>query len=268
MCGGSVGTLLGTFMVSLCDEYYQFFLAQGVLLGFSMSFLFIPAISTLPQYFVKNRSLALGIAVAGSSLGGVVWPIMLDQLLNNDNVSFGWTLRIVGFTMLPLLVIAVATVRPIPKAPRIDESQAEAPSNAPARKADLSILKSLTFWALCAGLALCFLGLWSPLIFIASYALNLGFSTSLSFYTVSMANGASLFGRILVGFLADRYGNFNVFSLFALLSGIIALCWTAAKDTAGVVVWACAYGFTSGVSAIYIPFRHQNRRADILAVHH
>ena len=248
MCGGSVGTVLGTFMVSLCKEYYQFFLAQGVLLGFSMSFLLIPAISTLPQYFVENRSLALGIAVAGSSLGGVVWPIMLDQLLNHDNVSFGWTLRIVGFTMLPLLAIAIATVRPIPKVIKTEDGQISATASAPAaRKTDLSILKNPTFWALCAGLALCFFGLWSPLIFVASYALKIGFSVSLSFYTISMANGASLFGRIFVGFLADRFGNFNVFSLFALLSGIIALCWTAAKDTAGVVVWALAYGFTSGV---------------------
>ena len=238
-------------MISLCREYYQFFLAQGVLLGFSMSFLFMPAISILPHYFVKNRSLALGIAVAGSSLGGVVWPIMLDQLLSNDGIGFGWTLRIVGFTMLPLLIIVIITVRPIPKAIQTDENQLEAVSKTPTRKTDLAVFKSLTFWGLCAGLALCFLGLWTPLILIASYALNLGLSTSLSFYTVSMANGASLFGRIIAGFLADRYGNFNVFSLFALLTGVIALCWTAAKDTAGVVIWALAYGFASGVSSYY-----------------
>ena len=249
MCGGSVGTLLGAFMISLCKEYYQFFLAQGVLLGCSMGFLFIPAISALPQYFVENRSLALGIAVAGSSLGGVVRPIMLNQLLNIDNVSFGWTLRVVGFTMLPLHVIAIATVRPIPEATEADEGRIKAMPTKPAQKTDLSVLRSLTFWTFCGGLALCFFGLWTSLFFVASYALDLGFSTSLSFYTVSMTNGASLFGRIIGGILADRYGNFNVFSLFALLSGIIALCWTAAKDTTGVVVWALAYGFTSGVSA-------------------
>ena len=254
MCGGSVGTLIGVFMVSLCKEYYQFFLAQGVFLGFSLPFLFIPAISVLPRHFSKNRSLALGIAVAGSSFGGVIWPIMLDQLLNKDNVSFGWTLRIVAFTMLPLLVVAIVTVRPPSDggqsikdpAEGQAEGQAEGPPSTQGHKTDLSIVKSLTFWALCAGLGLCFLGLWSPLVFVASYAVNLGFPTSLSFYTVSMANGASLFGRILAGLLADRYGNFNVFSSAALLSGVITLCWTAAKDVAGVVVWALAYGFTSG----------------------
>ena len=219
MCGGSVGTLLGVFMVSLCEEYYQFFLAQGVLLGFSMSFLFIPPVSILPRHFSTHRSLALGIAVAGSSLGGVIWPIMLDRLLNHEGTSVGWTLLICAFTMLPLLAIAILTVRPQRRDGIRNNAEDRAGiSLAPQEEkhtTDVSILKSLTFWALCAALGLCILGLWSPLIYVASYAVNLGFSTSLSFYTVSMANGASLFGRILAGLLADRYGNFNVFSLAA-----------------------------------------------------
>jgi MFS family permease len=42
VCGGGVGVVLGAFMTSLCKEYYQFFLAQGLLMGLSMSFLVIP----------------------------------------------------------------------------------------------------------------------------------------------------------------------------------------------------------------------------------
>ena len=42
IAGGSIGLLIGTFMTSLCKEYYQFFLAQGFLMGASMSFLTIP----------------------------------------------------------------------------------------------------------------------------------------------------------------------------------------------------------------------------------
>lgn len=63
-----------------------------------------------------------------------------------------------------------------------------------------------------------------------------------------MLNGASLFGRIIGGILADKYGRFNVCIVFTILSGVVCLCWTKATSVAGLVVFAVAYGFASGVS--------------------
>ncbi|KAF2138397.1 uncharacterized protein K452DRAFT_361443 [Aplosporella prunicola CBS 121167] len=246
--GGGIGTLLAVFMTSLSYEYYQFFLAQAFLLGASMTFVFCPAVATVSKYFHKNRGLALGIAIAGSSTGGIIWPIVLDQLLNHDGVSFGWTLRIIGFIMLPLLVICLTTVRPPlepPQPPSTDEDE-KTPSEPKKQKIDISIIKNPTFLLLSAGLAICYLGMFSPFFYVTSYSRSLGMSTSLSFYMVSVVNAASLFGRVLPGFLADRYGHFNLCAAAALTSGITALCWTAAKNEAGVIVWSLFYGFTSG----------------------
>ena len=234
-------------MISLCTEYYQFFLAQGLVAGLSMSFLFTPALATVSRYFVKHRGLALGITVSGSSIGGVIWPIMLDQLLNSDGVSFAWTMRIVGFTMLPLLIIACLTVRSPPSISQPDASNADV-QESKGHKTDLSIAKSFTFQLMCAGLAICSLGLFSPFFYTTSYATSLGMSASVSFYLVSVINGASLFGRVLPGFLADRFGCFNLCSMAILISGVIALCWTEAENVAGLIVWSAAYGFASGVS--------------------
>ncbi|KAF2095027.1 MFS monocarboxylate transporter [Rhizodiscina lignyota] len=218
---GSVCTLIGVFMTSLCKEYYQFFLAQGFLQGVGVSFLTIPVVAMVSKWFVKNRGLAIGATISGSSVGGVIWPIALDQLLNEDGLSFGWTLRVVGFVILPVVIVAIIL-------------------------ADLSIAKNVTFLLLCGGLAFMFLGLFTPLFFVTSYAAHIGMSTGLSFHLLSIANGASLFGRILPGFLADRYGPFNLLSLVAMFSGVVAFCMTAADTVGGLVVWALAYGFASG----------------------
>lgn len=240
-------------MISLCTEYYQFFLAQGLVAGLSMSFLFTPALATVSRYFVRHRSLALGITVSGSSIGGVIWPIMLDQLLNSDGISFGWTIRIVGFTMLPLLIIACITVRSPRTSPQPDASNADAVQESKGHKTDLSIAKSFTFQLMCVGLAIGSLGLFSPFFYVTSYAKSLGMSASMSFYLVSIINGASLFGRVLPGFLADRFGCFNLCSMAILTSGIIALCWTEAENVAGLIIWSAAYGFASGVRKDKLP---------------
>lgn len=63
-----------------------------------------------------------------------------------------------------------------------------------------------------------------------------------------MLNGASLFGRVIGGILADNYGRFNVCIVFTILSGVVCLCWTKATSVGGLVVFAVAYGFASGVS--------------------
>ena len=89
--------------------------------------------------------------------------------------------------------------------------------------------------------------MFSPFFFTTGYSVSLGHSASFSFYVLSIMNGASLFGRIAVGILADKFGAFNFTSIAALVGAIVCYCWTAATSVGGIVVWSMAYGFSSGV---------------------
>ncbi len=71
----------------------------------------------------------------------------------------------------------------------------------------------------------------------------------MAFYMLAIMNGSSLFGRVIPGILADRYGAFNVMILSAGTSGVVCMCWTKAQSIAGIGVWAAVYGFTSGASS-------------------
>lgn len=256
LCGGSLGTLVAVFMTSLCTEYYQIFLAQAILLGISMSFLTWPPAAVIARHLPKNRGLALGLVISGSSLGGVIWPIVLQQLLYHTTIGFGWTMRIVGFIMLPLLIVACSTVVEAPRANAdpVDEEnggdqtpQEEKPV-VTKKKADLSIVKKPAFLLLCLGLGIGYLGLFAPFYYVSTYGISKGVSSSMSFYLISILNAASLFGRILPGILADRWGHYNFLITALMASAVIGFCWTAATDLAGLVVWSAVYGFTSGVS--------------------
>lgn len=93
-------------MTSLCTEFWQALLCQGVGLGVSMGFTYLPAvgsflllcqlacslakkmllqISVLAHYFRKRRSTVMGIGICGSSIGGTLTPI--------SNPSEGYVLK-------------------------------------------------------------------------------------------------------------------------------------------------------------------------------
>ncbi|KAF2210512.1 hypothetical protein CERZMDRAFT_113403 [Cercospora zeae-maydis SCOH1-5] len=222
--GPTIPILLGAtlevtaiFMISLCREYYQFFLGQAVLLGIGMSFIAIPTSTVVPLFFECNQ------------VWVVLWPIALDQMLNKEHISFGWSMRIVGFTMLPLLTIVLLTVRKTLKAK------------------DLTPLKQCPFF-LCVGPAIAYFGFFAPLYYISVYATtSLGKSENFAFHLVSILNAASMCGRVIPGSLADHYvGHFNMLASSAILSAVVTFCWTTATSSAGIVGWTIAYGFTSG----------------------
>ncbi|KAK6603393.1 riboflavin transporter MCH5 [Botrytis cinerea] len=179
--GGSVVILLALFMTSICKEYYQFFLAQGFLLGIGIASILLPAFTIAAQHFTTYRGLALGIVVSGSSLGGVIWPIALNRLLTE--VGFGWAY---------------------------------------------------------------IFGLFTPFFYIEPWALSLGLNSNFAFYTISIVNAASLFGRIIPGLLADRFGCYNIAVVAAISSGLVCTCMIKATSVAGITMFSLAYGFASG----------------------
>lgn len=80
----AIGTLLITFghmMLSLTHTYWQSLLAQGFCIGIGSGCLYIPSLAIMPQYFTSHIGLALGVAASGSSVGGIIYPIMFYKLI-------------------------------------------------------------------------------------------------------------------------------------------------------------------------------------------
>ncbi|KAE8349242.1 putative monocarboxylate permease [Aspergillus coremiiformis] len=230
----SLTFVFAVMMTSLCKEYYQFMLAQGLLEGLSSGMIMAPGLAAVSHYFFKNRSTALGIAVGGSSLGGVIFPIALTKMLNHASLGFGWAVRICGFIMLAVLLVSSAVVRP----------------RLPPRRKKIFLPSAFTdahFTGLIACNFFLSIGLFIPMFYLPSYAMhNHALSTTLSQYLVAILNAASFFGRILLGILADRLGRLNVLCVAALTTAVLCFCWTKATSAAAIIVFAAVYGFTSG----------------------
>ncbi|RAK82803.1 MCT family MFS transporter [Aspergillus fijiensis CBS 313.89] len=225
--------IFAMMMTSLCSEYWQFMLAQGVLLGTAMAFLQLPAFAAVSQYFDKKKAAALGLIVSGSSIGGVVFPIALSKMLNSSSLGFGWSVRVMGFVVIPLMAFACTVVKP----------------RLPPRTTSFFIPEAFTqarFDLIIAAFFFMFIGLFTPLFYLPTYAVTRGMDATLASYLLAILNAASTFGRIIPGILADKYGRLNMFALGGIATGVIGLCMTKAESTAGLVVYAVFIGFVSG----------------------
>ncbi|KAJ4306807.1 hypothetical protein N0V88_000175 [Collariella sp. IMI 366227] len=230
---GAVVYVFGLMMTSICKEYWQFMLAQGVVTGFGMSLLQVPAFAAVSQYFDKKRGAALGLVVSGSSIGGIIFPIAFSKMLNGTGLGFGWSVRIMGFVVMPLLAFSAITMT----------------ARLPPRKTNFFIgkaFKNITFLLLIVAAFCSFIGMYTPIFFLPTYAVTRGMEPTLASYLLAILNASSTFGRIIPGILADRFGKVNVFGLGGILTGITVLCFNVPTSTAGLVIYSIGFGFTSG----------------------
>lgn len=66
---GTFCSVVGMMLTSICKDYWQFFLAQGIIMGIGFGCLFLPSIAIISQYFTTRKSTAFGVAASGSSIG-------------------------------------------------------------------------------------------------------------------------------------------------------------------------------------------------------
>lgn len=89
-------------------------------------------------------------------------------------------------------------------------------------------------------------GMFTPFFYLPNFAVEHGMSIELANYTASILNGASLFGRIIPGILADKLGPLNMLFCAGISTGILIECWPQTTTNATIIVFALLYGFCSG----------------------
>ena len=227
-------------MTSLSTRYWQLFLAQGVCTGLGNGLLFCPALALISTYFSTKRSLAIGIVASGTATGGVVFPVIVQQLL--PKLGFAWTVRVVGFIMLAIQVVTFTFTKP----------------RLPPRKSgpivEWEAFKEPSYALFAIGMFLNFWGLYFAFYYVGSFGRDiLGVSQKDAINDLLIMNGVGLFGRIVPAHLADRYfGPMNTIIPLVFVSGLLLYCWAAVTSKGGLVGFAVVYGlFASGIQSLF-----------------
>ncbi|KAF9069387.1 major facilitator superfamily domain-containing protein [Rhodocollybia butyracea] len=219
---GSILYVFSLFMLSIAhtDKYYQIFLSQGVGMGIGAGLIYLPAVAVQSRHWQAHRS----------SLGSILFPIMLNQLFKNPSVGFEWGVRASAFLVLGLLIIGNLLM---------SDNQPDL-TNRP--KPDMKhLMTDVPYW-----LSILACILINMDFYIQLFGIVHGVDENTAFYFLAILSAASLPGRLLPNIVADRFGPLNTLLPCVGISGAMIFALYGTLNVGSLMAFAIIYGFFSG----------------------
>ena len=200
----------------------------------------------ISSWFDRRRGLALAVMMCGGAVGAITLPPAAQALIG----AIGWrgAAAVLGFGALAIGVPTVAAFvreRPV----------AVAAGGIHAAGATVSEgLRSRGFWILAAVLFFASIGQNGAITHLSALLTDRGVSAGGAAAAVSAMGAASLLGRLVTGWLIDRY--FAAHVSFVLLAMAAAGTWllAGADSLAAGALGAALIGFGMGGEADVIPY--------------
>jgi MFS family permease len=239
--GGLVGLGAVPMLPFLHFFFYFFFVwnALGYVCGGPL-----PNQVLLSRWFDRGRGRAMGFAYTGIGLGGAVSPLLAHGLTER----FGWqaALQTLGVLYVLIALPLAFFVKDSPEAAR----GAPRPPQAPIRP----VLRKPAFYLLAIG-SMCSIGAVGGTILNLKLFLVLdrGFSQAKVAQLLFLVLAASVVGRLIMGWAADRFTKKYVMVVIYLLVAAAVPILLLSTSGAALLVFAIVFGIGLGGDYMIIP---------------
>jgi MFS family permease len=257
---GSLLLAAGYGALSFTTSFIQVLIIFGLLVA-PANVLLGPVAATvlLSRWFVKRRGTAVGIAIAGVSMGSVFYPPVVQWLL--DNHEWREAFRLLALVLLVLTLPAAALVvnRPSDKGLYPDgaaEPPPAPPVRAGGREAVVSaraILSDPAFWITVTIITIVSGGMKGMVTNLAPIALDEGIQASDAALLISLYGACGFLSKLAFAALADRLGPRPL--LFLTLVGFAAGMACMARVDAGYPVMAAGLVLIGFFGGFMIPLQ-------------
>ncbi|UPK96235.1 hypothetical protein LCI18_007170 [Fusarium solani-melongenae] len=237
------------FLLAECEEYWQFMLTFGLLGGVGAATTSTVAVSMVAKLFDRRRGTAMGCALGGACLGGVIFPLLLQRTF--PHLGWKWSLRIVGFIVLGLMSAGWLCLSWSAKL--LSPTMA---SQAKTAMPNFTAFQSKAFSFITIGFSMLEFAMFGISGLLPTFASKAGYGEDVGFILLALSNGCSIFGRILPGFVADFLGHFNVLIAMILVTSIFTAALFVPLNTgsaAPLYAFASLWGFFTGSWLAMIP---------------
>ena len=249
-------------LVAFIIAFSSFYFMPPTLAGFYLCWLFVGLVGigstpvtwsrAISMWFVKNRGLALGLMLIGTSVAAFLVPRIAVSVLE----TYGWRAMFPVIALLPLL-IALPTVLAFFREPRVEERPA-ALSTADGKLAGMTFgeaLRTRQFWLLWVSIVLISCAYGGAHIHMIPIVMDHGVDTKTAAGVMGIVGLGLLVGRIGVGFLLDRFWGPAVgFPALCLPAIASYLLMGTSSDMATISIAAFLLGFAAGAESDLIAF--------------
>ncbi|MGE5397674.1 MAG: MFS transporter, partial [Chitinophagales bacterium] len=247
----------GLILFSQCRNLTQFYLAAALVgLGGAGTYL-VPVSFLITQWFQEKRGLAMGIALTGSGVGGMICGPLSNWLI----MTSSWQMALVVLGIISLAIIipfSLFIVRLTPSEMGLlpygclgshQEEEGRAESGLSLRQA----VKTSSFWLL--GLAFIIIGIliMGVQMHIPGYLENVGHTSTFAAYVVGFTNGLLILGKPMLGGIHDKFGT-KAGAVYIFIIYIITLAaLIGAKSTLVAGLFTVLFGFAAAIATLTIP---------------
>jgi MFS family permease len=233
--------LVGLGSISTLGMFYFFYMlnALGYVCGGPL-----PNQVLLSRWFERSRGKAMGFAYLGIGLGGAAVPWISHALVQH----FGWqaALRTLG---LLILVIALPAAF-LAKEPLLSDRTAAPTRFAEARGA----FTTIPFFLLTLGSMFSIAAVSGAQQNLKLFlSLDLHFAQGQAARVLSLVLGFSILGRLLMGWLADRFPKKYVMLLIYMLVALAIPLLFAGRSSAAIYAFAAVFGIALGGDYMIVP---------------
>jgi len=247
LCGILTG--IGYLLMSQVNGIWQLYLFYGIIVGVGMSGVWVPQLSTVARWFVSRRTLMTGIVIAGAGIGQLIGPPVITRLL----AVYEWrmTFVILGALVLVLVVITAQFLsrEPSQKGQRPYGEDTERQAGVETEPIVYSLKEAACtaqFW-LSFGMFVCVgYGFFSIVVHIVPHAIELEIPAVEAATILSAMGGVSIFGNYLLGGIADRIGNRQVFLICFVLMAVALFGLVPVREMWAFYLFAVAFGCVMG----------------------
>ena len=263
----------GLLLAPLTSAPWHLYITIGVMVGAGSVCLGYSGFSLfLPNWFIRRRGLATGIAFAGVGVGSVTLLPWVQHVIEQS----GWRAACTGIGLIVLIALAPINLllrkRPedIGLLPDGDASAREAAGKPVSNILDPvwaatdwtlpRALKTARFWWIALGYY-CVLYIWYAVqVHQTKFLLEIGFSPSVGVWALGVVSLLGIPGQIVLGHASDRIGREAVWAIscagFAVcFASLIALKYEPSLMLVYLMVFtqgALGYGLTSIMGAVVL----------------
>lgn len=258
MLAGALMLAAGFAVLSFVTSFMQVLLVFGLLIA-PANVLMGPTAATvlLSRWFVKRRGMAIGIALAGISMGGVLFPPFIQWLLD----TFAWreALRVFA-VILALLVIPAAVLvvnapsdRSLHPDGEAGESELARAENEASLGSALDVLKDPAFWLIGLLFAVVLSGMIGTVTNLPALAKDHGISAAQAALLVSIYSGGGFIAKLSFAAIADLFSPRNL--TLAAFAGFAAGMACLSQSHGGYWVIALGSGLVGLFGGLFVPLK-------------